>query len=447
MLSRLVSFFATRPDAPRLEDPNKIRALYQSKRTSVFVSLVLGYGFFYTTRLSLAVAKKGMVDDGILSVDQLGVVGACLLYTYAIGKFANGFLSDRANIARFMSTALLLSAVVNICFGMAGAFAVFCVLWALNGWFQSVGSAPSVVSLCQWFSFKERGTRYGIWAGAHNIGEGLTFVGTSVLVSYWGWRWGFLGPGLICVVVALVLSRTLADRPETYGLPPVAEYRGDDTAKPAKKGPVKEMQLLVLKSPVVWILGLASSFMYVTRYAIHSWGPLYLQSVKGYEAVEAGVLIGANTLMGLAGAACSGVISDRFFQSRRNVPTLLYGLLLTGSLVAPYLIPPGNRNLDLAALAAFEFAIGGLVVFLAGLTAVDLMPIRAAGAVKGTIGLMSYFGAATQDLISGALLKAGQTEVNGEVVLNFDYAFAFWIVASVISLVLATLVWNVKPKD
>ena len=447
MPNHLLKFFATRPDAPPIRDPERVAVLYESKRRSVFVSLVLGYGFFYTTRLSLSVAKKDMVDAGVLGVDQLGIVGACLLYTYAFGKFTNGFLSDRANIARFMSTALLLSAITNLAFGMTSNFLLFAVLWALNGWFQSVGSAPSVVSLCQWFSHKERGTRYGIWAGAHNIGEGITFVGTSVLVSYWGWRWGFLGPGLFCVVVALILYRTLADRPQTYGLPPVAEYRQDDSAGPPSKGPLKEMQLLVLKSPVVWILGLSSAFMYVTRYAIHSWGPLYLQSAKGYDAVEAGILIGANTLMGLAGAACSGLISDRFFGSRRNVPTLLYGILLTGSLVALYLVPPGNRNLDLAALAAFEFAIGGLVVFLAGLTAVDLMPIRAAGAVKGTIGLMSYLGAATQDWVSGLLLKAGESQVNGETVIHFEYAFAFWISASLLSMALATLVWNAKPSD
>jgi OPA family sugar phosphate sensor protein UhpC-like MFS transporter len=447
MVRRIVRFFATRPDAPRLENPDKVKALYESKRRSVFVSLVLGYGFFYTTRLSLSVAKKDMVDTGVLEVDQMGVIGACLLYTYAFGKFTNGILSDRANIARFMSTALLLSAFANVLFGFASTFVVFAVLWALNGWFQSVGSAPSVVSLCQWFSHKERGTRYGIWAGAHNIGEGITFVGTSVLVSYWGWRWGFLGPGLICIVIALVLYGVLADRPQTYGLPPVAEYRGDESAGPPSKGPLKEMQMLVIKSPVIWILGFSSAFMYVTRYAIHSWGPLYLQSAKGYTAVEAGVLIGANTLLGLAGAACSGLLSDSFFESRRNVPTLLYGLLLTGSLVALYSIPSGHRNLDLVALACFEFAIGGLVVFLAGLTAVDLMPIRAAGAVKGTIGLMSYLGAATQDWVSGLLLKAGESQVAGETVINFDYAFAFWIGSSVLSMVLATLVWNVKPSD
>ena len=90
----------------------------------------------------------------------------------------------------------------------------------MNGWFQSVGSAPSVVALSHWFGKKERGTRYGIWSASHSIGEGLTFVGTSVLVASFGWRWGFWGPGLVCLLAALVMYRTLGDRPQTYGLAP-----------------------------------------------------------------------------------------------------------------------------------------------------------------------------------------------------------------------------------
>lgn len=447
MLSRLINFFKTGPDSPLIEDPDRVKSLYESKRRSVYLSLIFGYGFFYTTRLSISVAKKGMVDAGVLEVDQLGIVGATLLYVYALGKFINGALADGANIRRFMSTALLLSALANLAFGATSNFLLFAVIWALNGWFQSVGSAPSVVSLCQWFSHTERGTRYGVWAGAHNIGEGITFVGTSALVGWLGWRWGFFGPGLACVVVALVLFKTLADRPETYGLPNVAEYRNDASAGKPSTESLKEVRKIVLRSPVMWALGLSSGLMYVTRYAIHSWGPLYLQAAKGYSVLEAGVIIGGNTLVGLAGAAFSGFLSDQFFNSRRNVPTLLYGSLLTGSLISLYLIPPGNRTLDILAIAAFEFAVGGLIVFLAGLIAVDIMPTKAAGTVKGLIGLVSYLCAATQEWISGLLIEAGKTGAGEAAVYNFDAAFTFWIGASIGSLLLALTVWNVKPRE
>jgi OPA family sugar phosphate sensor protein UhpC-like MFS transporter len=447
MFNKLISYFKSGPYATPLTDVGIIKRLYEHKRWSVYLSLIFGYGFFYTCRLSLSVAKKHMVDDGILSVEQLGFIGAALFYVYAIGKFTNGFLADRANIRRFMSMALLLSAVANLLFGLTNGFWIFLALWGLNGWFQSIGSAPSVVSLCQWFSNNERGTRYGIWAGAHNIGEGLTFIGTSVLVASLGWRFGFLGPGLVCVVVAFILFKTLADRPQTYGLPPVNEYRNDDSAgKPSSKS-TGALQLQVLKSPIVWTLGLSAALMYVTRYAIHSWGPFYLQTAKNYTVTEAGFLIGVNTMVGLAGAIFSGFLSDKYFNARRNMPTLLYGILLTGSLIAIYYIPPGHYWLDLIAIGGFEFAIGGLIVFLGGLIAVDIMPVRAAGGVKGVIGLFAYIGAGTQDWISGKLIQSGKSVVQGVEIYDFSQAFIFWIGASIASMLLATLVWNTKPKE
>ena len=99
------------------------------------------------------------------------------------------------------------------------------------------------------------------------------------------------------------------------------------------------------------------------------------------------------------------------------------------------------------ALGCFEFSIGGLIVFLAGLIAVDLMPKKAAGAVKGIIGLFSYLAAATQDWISGLLIDAGKIVVNGKNVYNFKIVFYFWIGASVLSLLLATLAWNAKARE
>ncbi len=443
----IVNWFATGPNRPPIEDPGRVRRIFDRRRWRVFVWLIVGYGFFYTCRLSLSVAKKPMLDEGILSVEQMGIIGAVLLYVYAFGKFFNGFLADRANIRRFMSVALLLSAITNLLFGSASNFFLFAALWALNGWFQSIGSAPSVVSLCQWFSNRERGTRYGVWAGAHNIGEGLTFVGTALVVNMFGWRWGFWAPGMACIVIAIIMYINLSDRPETYGLPNVADYKEDYSAGKRSTQSVKSQQMMVLKSPIVWVLGLSSACMYMSRYAVNSWAIFYLQEGKGYELVEAASAMAAYPVFGLAGAIFSGVLSDRVFGSRRNVPALLYGLLLTGSLCLFYYSPAGMLIVDTIALGLFGFATGGLVVFLAGLIAVDLMPVGAAGAVKGVIGLFSYLGAASQDWISGMLIERSKTVVDGVDIYQFDSAFYFWIGASIASLLLALIVWNKKPSE
>ena len=66
----------------------------------------------------------------------------------------------------------------------------------------------------------------------------------------------------------------------------------------------------------------------------------------------------------------------------------------------------------------------------------DLLPIKAAGSVKGMIGIFSYVGAATQDWISGILIDGGKTVTNGVTSYDFDAAFAFWVGAAVIAMLL-----------
>jgi sugar phosphate permease len=53
MLSSIINFFKTGPDKPLLTDKEEIKKKYEKKRWSVFISLILGYGFFYTCRLGL----------------------------------------------------------------------------------------------------------------------------------------------------------------------------------------------------------------------------------------------------------------------------------------------------------------------------------------------------------------------------------------------------------
>jgi len=148
---------------------------------------------FYVVRMSLNVVKKPMLDSGVVTLEELGVIGSAFLFTYAVGKFSNGFLSDYANIGRFMSVALGLSSICTILMGMNTATFFLVLMWGLNGWFQSVGSAPSCVSIFQWFSPKQRGSVYSIWGGSRNIGEGISWILTATVVSYFGWKAGFIG--------------------------------------------------------------------------------------------------------------------------------------------------------------------------------------------------------------------------------------------------------------
>src|SRR5437016_7143744 len=172
-----------------------------------------------------------------------------------------------------------------------------------------------------------------------------------------------------------------------------------------------------------------------------NWGPLYLQTTKHYSAYAAGSVLAAYPVAQILGSISSGFVSDYFFGARRNAPALIYGLLQVSALMALYWIPPGNRLLDSLALAVFGFTMGGLLVYLGGLMAIDLVSRRAAGAAMGLVGLFSYIVAGIQDTVSGYLLDRSKVVIDGVTTYSFRLVFPVWIGALLLSTVLAASLW------
>ena len=450
-MAKLFDFWKTGNPKPELTDKSLIDKLYRKYRLSSILAVTLGAGFAYTCRLGMSVIKKPLIDAGIFSAEQLGIIGSAIFYGYAAGKFFNGILADYANIKRFFATGVLVSALINLFMGWSPLLWVWIILWALNGWFQGFNAPSGIVTLTHWFSNSERGRYYGIWATAHGIGEGLTFVGIAAVVSAWGWRSGFWAAGTIGVLTAAGLYFALQDRPPTLGLPPVAKWRNDpitpDLGEDGLKGKTVQAQISILKIPAIWVIGLASAMIYVTRYAINSWGVLYLQESRGYSLVEAGGIIGVNTFAGIIGAAAFGFISDKLFQAKRPPANLVFGALELIALAIIFFYPHANTKMLIAAFLLYGFSLSGLIASLGGLFAVDIAPKKAAGAVMGFIGIFSYVAAAIQEWISGLMIEKGTSIVQGTRHYDFHKVIIFWVGASVVSLILSTMLWKVRPKD
>lgn len=429
----------------RTED--KVKKTFNRLRWSVFLSATFGYGLYYVCRLSLNVIKKPLINGGYLTESQLGIIGSTLFFSYAVGKLVNGFLADRSNIKRFMATGLLVSALINLALGFTSSFLLFAILWGINGWFQSMGATPAIISITRFFSNRERGTYYGLFSASHNIGEAITFIATAFLVTVLGWRWGFWGAGIIGLSGVVLISFFLHDSPQSKGLPSAAAYKKDEVPVITKNKSVGSVQLEVLKNPFIWILALSSAFMYVSRYAVNSWGMLFLETHKGYTTINASFIISISSISGIVGNIISGLISDKFFKGKRNVPALLFGILNAFSLTLFLFNPAGNLWIDMVSMVIFGMATGVLICFLGGLMAVDIASKKAAGTAVGIVGIASYIGAAIQDIVSGSFIQTNKTVVNG--VANYDFTSIsyLWIGSSVISFLLALLVWNAKAKD
>jgi len=422
-MSGVVDFFKTAPTvvSDTLFNPKKFTFL----RWQSFLAMTIAYVTFYVCRLSFTVAKSALIDIGI-SPTELGMIGSALFFSYAIGKLVNGFIADHANVVRFMGLGLLVSAGMNLFMGFNTNAVWLTLFWGINGWAQSMGAGPCVVSLARWYGSKERGTFYSIWSTAHNVGEAVTYMVIATIVATYGWHMGYFSSSVLGVIGAIVILLFMKDSPQSAGYPPISVIRNEPQDELEQKGLVLKSQLLSLRNPALWVIALASAFMYIDRYAVNSWGIFFLQQAKDYTTVEASGIVGVNAIAGIIGTILAGVLSDRFFPRNRSVMAGFISLINVCGFAAMLLLPK-NYYTDIASMIFFGASIGALTCFLGGLIAVDISSKKAAGAALGTIGIASYAGAGIGEFITGVIIDHTSHIEAGKTLYNFHTLTIFWI--------------------
>ena len=448
----LYSFYRISKPSQDTVPENEVRSTYTSLRNKTFWGVTVAYSLYYVCRMSLSVVKQPLIDEGVLSAGQLGVIGSALLFVYAVGKFLNGFVADYCNIRRFMFTGLAISAAVNLLMGILGIingsvaipvgaiFFIFAVLWGINGWMQSMGSAPGVISLSRWFPQSKRGTFYSIFSASPYLGEFISFILTGLIVGAVGWQWGFVVAAVAGAAGAILILLTVSDTPESKGLPSIQQLSGEPI-KQVDKMPTRELQRMIFRHPGIWVIALSSAFIYITKYAIAGWGVLFLQKERAFTLEEASQIIAFSAMLGVLGTVLAGWLSDKVFNSDRIKPAILSGAVAFISL-ALFLFAGGGYLMNIIYVSVFSLAMGVLYCIVAGLMAVDIVPRKATGAALGIVGISSYVAAGLQDITSGYLIEYNTMQVDGVDVYNFGPVSYFWLLAALVSFVLPVVNWK-----
>ena len=399
-----------------------------------------------------------MIDSLGLSYGEVGLIAAGLSIAYGISKFVMGNLSDRSNPRYFMATGLILSGIINVFYGYLPLFRnsfgdvtilgynpiiwIMAFFWFANGWCQGMGWPSGARTMTHWFSDRERGTKFAIWNIAHNVGGGLIgplcSAALSFLVTY---TCIFYVPGIISITIGILIIMFLRDTPQSVGLPSIEEFKNDypDTGVDDTERELGAMEIIlkfVLNNKFLWILAFANVFVYVVRYGILDWAPVYLMEVKNYSGDMARWQFFIYEYAGIPGILLSGWISDRFFHGRRAPISVIYMVIVTGAIALYWLNPAGRVLVDMISLFFIGFLIYGPVMLI-GVAAVDLVPKKAAGTAAGFTGLFGYVGGATLAEVGiGRLVDA----------YGWNVGFSTLIASAVIATFLLALTWNVHDR-
>ena len=456
----IYSFYRVSKPSGENVPEGEVQSHYKRLRNRTFWGVTAAYSLFYLCRLSMGVVKKPLIDEGVFSASELGIIASAFYFVYAIGKFLNGFIADYCNARRFMATGLLVSSVINLLMGLMGMvdgyagmpgwviYVVFVGLWGLNGWVLSMGSPSGIVSLSRWFPQSRRGTFYSIFCSTPYIGEALSMAVTGSVVAAFGWEYGFLVSAFGGFLGVGVILATVSDTPQSKGLPSIQEISGEEVRK-VDKMPTKEIQKMVLRNPAIWVIAISCALINLTKYGLMEWGVLYLQGARGFSLETSSWIIGFSAVFAILGTVGAGWLSDVVFRGNRVRPALLSGLVALAAL-ALFLFASGDKVAMAVFVSVFSLAVGVLYCVVSGLMAIDIVPRKATGAALGVVGISSYITIGLQNIISGLLIdrhsEAVVKVVDGveQVVAEYDFVpvAVFGLLAVLLSVVIPVLNWR-----
>ncbi len=445
MSSKSFKFFSPSPPIDQVP-ANEVKPLYGKYRYHILESTFLGYAAFYLVRNNLSTVAKDIEGALHYNHTMIGSILAISAITYGLGKFLMGSLSDRSDARKFMAFGLLLTALCNFAFGAVANYHIHLGLWALNGFIQGMGWPPCGRSIGHWFSMKERGSVFAIWNVAHNIGGGLAGILAAYAASHYGWQAAFYFPGIIAIIGSIYLFWRLRDTPQSVGLPPIEEFKNDypmgHLLHEKELGTRELFVENIFKNKYLWLFAIANLFVYIVRYSMLDWGPTYLREIKGASLTDGGIAIFIIEFGGIPSTLLMGWLSDKL-GGRRGMVSLLCMIPILAAFAGIYLNPPGRFWLDMTFLGIVGFFIYPPVMLL-GVSGLDLTSKKAVGTAAGFIGLFGYIGRTIQAKGFGWIVHHFGNLYGMKT--GWDLVIYAILACTIVSIVLLSFTWNIKPR-
>ena len=365
---------------------------YKKLRLQVFLGIFIGYAGYYLVRKNFSIAMPALEQMGFDKAD-LGWALSAVSIAYGISKFVMGTVSDHSNARVFIPLGLIASAVIMTVMGLIpwtvsslSIMLMFCILF-VNGWVQGMGWPPCGRVMVHWFSVRERGVKMSIWNIAHNVGGALMAPLAVFGITIFGvWGGAFYFPAMVAVIIAVIAYLLVRDTPQSCGLPPIELYKPEECTQAYSAEQEKELstkEILfghVFNNKLLWIIAFANAFIYFVRYGVLDWAPMYLEQVKHMDLANSSWSYFAFEIAGIFGTILCGWLSDKVFKGRRGPVTIIYMLLV---MLAVYIYwNSASAMVTNVAMAAIGFLIYGPVMLI-GVSALDLVPKKAAGTAAG----------------------------------------------------------------
>jgi sugar phosphate permease len=359
----------------------------------------LSYATYYLGRKGLSVAKTSI--EGAFGERALCGVETGYLAMYAVGQFLCGGIGDRTGARRLIGFGMLASAAACIGFGFSSLATIFLVAMMINGIAQSSGWPGNVKAMAEWVPSSQRGRTMGLWSTCYQVGGiAANFLAARLLTAY-GWRGSFIGPGLIIALVGVLVLVFLRKGPLAPASP--AGTPGADEELAAQK---REASRRVLRSFTVWCYGASYFCIKLIRYSLLFWLPYYLEKVLHYARDDAAYFSSSFEIGGVVGTIVIGLLSDRLKHIPRSVIAASSLVCLAAALFLFLQVGASGRIANFVAMAIVGAFLFGPDALISAAAAQDAGGPLAAAQAAGIINGLGSIGGVLQESVTRGVSKA-----------------------------------------
>lgn len=412
----------------------------------------LTYAFLYMGRYNLNTGIGPIFDK-----KQFGIIYGWGTLVYGVSFVLNGPLTDRLGGKKTIIMSAVGALAANVAMGLVvrgalgadgkvpeearvGIVSTLSFLYAVNMYFQSFGAVSIVKVNAAWFHLRERGTFGGIFGILISLGLYFAYDWSPIVLKQMSAPWVFFAPALILGIFAVLDILFVRDTPgeaghDDFDLGDASS--GDDGGK----RPLLQVVKMMLTNPAIMIIAAIEFCSGYLRNGILQWYKPFAKDthrLPDFVHDHWGML---NCVAGILGGVTAGMISDRMFGSRRGpVAGVLYVLMVVGSLAMyPTL---GNKAIGWV-VVVMTLAIIGVHGMLSGTASMDFGGKRNVGIVVGVIDGFVYLGSSLGAFVLGAKLPKDAAAKDPA---NWWTWPTVMLPAAILGLVLATRVWNARPK-
>ncbi|ETZ22065.1 MFS transporter [Pedobacter sp. V48] len=403
----------------------------RTKQWKMLLVTMFCYLFFYTGRHNFGWAVKDIAAALHISYTTIGWISFSMLIGYSIGQLVNGNLADKLS-ARFMvPTGAFLSIAANVGISFSTSTIQIMVLWAMNGYFQSMAWAPGSKVISNWWSKDEHGKAFGFYTMAAGLSSVVTYLFSILLLQmHVDWRMLFRLPLIPLAFAAIIFLILIRDRPEPL--------TSDEFLKIPEEMNTSEDSWLtryktVLKNGNFLKASLSFGFESMARYGLIFWVPVHYLG-KGWKDNPQYLWVTLLLPIGMAAGAISfGTLSDSFFKGNR-ITSIRLGMIISAILVLLVYISPASNLI-----------LGGVLMFLSGFFVygpqANFWPLSPQMLPKNTIGTGIGF-----MNMSGYLFAALGEPLFGFIIDTTGSTASIFVMISLICLLSAVLISTINKS-